>query len=110
MLFVLALVAALLWLPSPLDWILVGLAVVVDVGETVFLVRWSKRRRATVGVEMLVGRTALVVRACRPVGQVRIDGEIWQARCEAGAGEGDEVEVRAVEGLTLIVDPPPRRS
>jgi membrane protein implicated in regulation of membrane protease activity len=110
MLFVLALVAALLWLPSPLDWILVGLAVVVDVGETVFLVHWSKRRRATVGVETLVGRRAVVVRACRPVGQVRIDGELWRARCEAGADEGEEVEVRAVETLTLLVEPYPHRA
>lgn len=104
MLFVLALVAALLWLPSPLDWVLVGLAVVFEIGETIFFVRWSKRRKASVGVETLAGRTAVVVRSCLPDGLVRIDGELWQARCEAGAATGEEVVVAAVEGLTLLVE------
>ena len=40
-----------------------------------------------------------------PEGQVRVAGELWQARCEAGAGAGDEVVVREVDGLTLVVEP-----
>ena len=45
--------------------------------------------------------------ACRPTGQVRMNGELWEATCEAGADVGDETVVRAIDGLTLIVDPAP---
>jgi membrane protein implicated in regulation of membrane protease activity len=41
----------------------------------------------------------------RPDGQVRIDGEIWRARCERGCDAGATVVVRAVDGLTLEVEP-----
>jgi membrane protein implicated in regulation of membrane protease activity len=42
---------------------------------------------------------------------VRIQGEVWSARCDAGADAGDTVIVRSVEGLTLVVErtPPPDR-
>jgi membrane protein implicated in regulation of membrane protease activity len=103
MLLVLAFVAALLWLPSPLDWILVGVAAIVEIGETAFWFRWSRRRRAKVGVETLVGRQATVVLPCLPDGQVRLDGELWQARCEEGARTGEAVVVERVDGLTLRV-------
>jgi membrane-bound serine protease (ClpP class) len=60
-----------------------------------------------VGIETIVGRTAVVVLPCYPDGQVKLDGELWQARCEAGAGTGAGVVVREVDGLTLVVEPPP---
>ena len=37
-------------------------------------------------------------------GQVRIGGEIWQARCEAGADTGETVRVVGLNGLTLLVE------
>ena len=77
----------------------------IDVAETTFFVRWSKRRRATVGAETLVGRTAVVVRALTPRGQVKLDGEVWEARADDDLVPGDEVVVRAVEGLVLDVEP-----
>ena len=49
----------------------------------------------------------MVVLACRPTGQVRLNGELWEATCEAGADVGDETVVRAIDGLALIVDPAP---
>jgi membrane protein implicated in regulation of membrane protease activity len=39
-----------------------------------------------------------------PIGQVRVAGELWQARCAGGAGVGDEVVIRAIDGLTLVVE------
>jgi len=36
---------------------------------------------------------------------VRLVGELWQARCVPGADVGDEVIVRALDGLTLVVEP-----
>jgi membrane protein implicated in regulation of membrane protease activity len=37
--------------------------------------------------------------------QVRIQGELWGARCEAGADPGDTVRVVERDGLTLLVEP-----
>jgi membrane protein implicated in regulation of membrane protease activity len=75
----------------------------IEVGESFFWIWLSKRRRPSVGVETLVGEQATVVTPCRPSGQVRVQGELWQARCDEGADPGDEVQVEDVDGLTLIV-------
>jgi membrane-bound serine protease (ClpP class) len=104
-LFLIALLLALFVLPSPWGVVAVVVAGVVDIGETWLFIWWSKRRRATVGVETLVGRKGVAVRDLWPIGQVKIDGEIWEARCDGGCDSGTEVVVRSIDGLTLIVDP-----
>jgi membrane-bound serine protease (ClpP class) len=58
----------------------------------------------TVGVETLVGASAEVVTPLTPVGQVRIQGELWRARCETQAVAGERVRVRGIDGLTLLVE------
>ena len=73
---------------------------VLDVAETVVFLWWSKRRRSAVGAETLVGQTAVVATPT----QVRLAGELWTARAERQLVPGEEVTVRAVEGLTLVVD------
>jgi membrane-bound serine protease (ClpP class) len=75
------------------------------VGEAAFWVWVSKRRRVQVGAEALVGAVAEVVSECRPEGSVRVQGELWRARCEHGADAGERVRIRALDGLTLVVDP-----
>jgi len=67
--------------------------------------RTTKRHKKAVGAETLIGREAVVSEPCRPVGQVRLDGEIWEARCEAGASTGDRVRITGRNRLTLIVEP-----
>jgi membrane-bound serine protease (ClpP class) len=57
-----------------------------------------------VGAQTLVGKEAEVLAPCRPIGQVRIGGEIWQARCETGADAGEAVRVTGLDGLTLLVE------
>ena len=104
MLLVLAIVAAILWLPAPWGIVAVAAAAVVEALEAVALIWWSKRRKAQVGSETLVGSRAVAVTPLRPDGQVRVQGELWQARSEDGADAGDAVRVRAVEGLTLLVE------
>ena len=84
---------------------LIAAAAAVEVGESLFWIWFSKRKRAAVGAEALVGRTARVVRPCRPEGYVRLDGELWQARCADGADRGEDVRITALEGLTLVVEP-----
>ncbi len=105
MLTIVAVVLALTVLPAPWGWIAIVGAFAIDAAETAFFVRWSKRRRATVGAETLVGRTAVVVRALAPDGQVKLDGEVWQARASVDLLPGDEVVVTAVDGLVLAVEP-----
>ena len=75
----------------------------IEVGESFFWIWLSKRRRPSVGVETLLGAHATVMTPCRPLGQVRVQGELWQARCDEGADPGDEVQVASVDGLTLSV-------
>lgn len=105
MILVGAILLAIFWLPPPWGVVVVGAAAVVEIAETGFWIWLSKRRKAAVGMETLVGAEALVVAPCRPLGQVRVQGELWQARCNAGADVGARVTVQAVEGLTLVVEP-----
>jgi membrane protein implicated in regulation of membrane protease activity len=104
-LFVIGLLLALFVLPSPWGLVAVGVGAALDLAETGFFLWWSRRRRATVGVQSLVGRTAVAIGELRPEGQVRVDGEIWRARCERGCDAGSAVVIRAVADLTLEVDP-----
>jgi membrane-bound serine protease (ClpP class) len=36
---------------------------------------------------------------------VRLQGELWRARCAEGADAGEQVRVVALDGLTLLVEP-----
>jgi membrane-bound serine protease (ClpP class) len=100
-----ALALAFLVLPSPWGIVAVGAGAIVEVGEAVVLWRLSHRRAPATGLESLLGAEATVASACRPFGQVRIRGELWQARCDHGADEGDTVRIREVDGLQLVVEP-----
>ena len=91
-LLVVAIVLAIFVLDEPWTWIAVLAGATWELAETTLIVRWSKGGRAVVGAEALVGQRALVAAECRPSGQVRVGGELWQARCEPGADVGDEVD------------------
>jgi membrane protein implicated in regulation of membrane protease activity len=71
----------------------------LDIGESFAFLRWSRRRKSPVGAEALVGQTAVVVTTT----QVRVAGELWAARSDDPLRIGGEVEVTAVDGLTLSV-------
>jgi membrane-bound serine protease (ClpP class) len=94
-----AILLAVFVLPAPWGIVLVAGALVLEVGEAWFWWKLSHRRRPAVGVESLVGMRATAVMP----GQVRVAGELWQARGAEDAEPGDVVEVVAVEGLTLVV-------
>jgi len=103
-LFVVAVILAVFVIPQPWGLVLVGVAAVVEIGETFFWIWLSQRRRAKVGAETLIGAVAEVVSACRPDGQVRVQGELWRARCDEGADRGETVRVVDRDGLTLRVE------
>jgi membrane-bound serine protease (ClpP class) len=77
----------------------------VEIAETAFWIRLSRRRRIQVGPEALIGAHGEAVTPCRPEGRVRVGGELWQARCEAGVEAGDPIRVVGREALTLVVEP-----
>jgi membrane protein implicated in regulation of membrane protease activity len=104
MLFVIAVILAVFVVPSPWGIVLVGVAAMVEIGETFFWIWLSQRHRVKMGAETLIGARAEVVTPCRPEGQVRIQGELWRARCDGGADPGDSVRVVERSGLTLFIE------
>jgi membrane protein implicated in regulation of membrane protease activity len=93
-----------LFVPWPWNLIVLILGIVGEVGEIVYGRRIAKRWRPRTGAESMVGLEAEVASPCRPRGQVRILGELWEAMCEGGAEAGDLVRVTDVDGLRLVVE------
>lgn len=82
----------------------IGAAAVLEVVETFISLRIARRfGPARVGPER-IGETGRVVQPCRPLGTIRVRGEVWQARCEAGADVDERVLVTGREGLVLTVE------
>lgn len=106
MLIVLALILLLL-LPSPWNVVAFVIALICGVGEIAYWHRTVKGRAVRAGAETLIGATGVAISDCRPDGQVKLDGAIWEARCEAGAGRGQSVRVIARSDLVLDVEPVP---
>ena len=106
MLVLLALVVLIL---VGLPWGLVALvvALALEVLEYLAWKRFLRRYRLRSGPETIVGSKATVVEDCAPVGQVRMLGELWRARCEEPVAAGEEVRITAVDGLTLDVERQP---
>ena len=100
-----ALVLGLVFFEGTARWLIILAGLLVELTEATFMFRMSRRKRPAVGPEALIGRVAVAAGACAPDGQVRIDGEIWQARCAAGCHAGQLVRIVAVDGLTLTVEP-----
>ena len=105
MALVVALLLAFFVLDAPWSVLVVVGALVLEVGEIVFWFWYSRRRNVQVGAETLIGLPGVVITACRPLGQVRVGGEIWAARCESGADIGTAVRVEGRADLTLVVRP-----
>ena len=104
MVLIIAIILALL-LPSPANIVVLILGVIGEVGEIIWGRRLAKRWRPKTGPEAMIGQPAEVVADCRPMGQVRVHGELWEARCAAGADVGETVTIRELDGLTLVVEP-----
>jgi membrane-bound serine protease (ClpP class) len=102
---IITLILALLFLPYPWNVIAIAAAAVWEVCFAVVGIRWSRRRRSQVGVQNLVGKLGEATTALAPRGQVKINGEIWEAKASSLARTGDTVRVIRVDGLMLEVEP-----
>jgi membrane protein implicated in regulation of membrane protease activity len=104
-LLLLSILLAVFVLPSPWGIVAVGVGACLEIAETGLFLWWSQKRKAAVGVEALVGKKGVTVSDLWPEGQVKVLGEIWNARCDGGCDVGTAVVVRGVDGLTLEVEP-----
>jgi membrane protein implicated in regulation of membrane protease activity len=82
----------------------IGLAVVVEVSETLFTFWWSRHAPPKVGPETLVGTIGRVVEDLRPVGRVRVRGEVWRAKSHGEIEAGARIRVTGRDRLTLDVE------
>lgn len=105
MILIAAILLALYVVDRPWEVILIAVAACIEVAQTTFWLWWTKRRRPQVGAETLIDALGTVVEDCAPTGLVRVQGELWRAHCVAGARAGERVRVRALEGLSLEVEP-----
>jgi membrane protein implicated in regulation of membrane protease activity len=95
----------LIFLPSPWN---VGAAIVSLLLFVLEVGYWHRRvrgRKVQTGVENLVGATGKVTTPLSPIGQIRVHGELWEARSPTPLDPGARVRVVAVDGLTLEVSP-----
>jgi membrane-bound serine protease (ClpP class) len=102
--FLVLTLVVLLFLPSP--WNLVG-ALATGTLFAFEVAYWHRRmqsRKVQTGVEDLVGSVGEVVEPLMPFGQIRVLGELWQARAPTEIPRGTPVRVKRVKGLTLEVE------
>src|SRR5262249_7142471 len=104
MVLLIAILLAAFLLPTPWNIVVVLLALLWELLTAAVGLWYARRGHAQVGAETLVGKAAQVITRCAPLGQVKLGGEIWAARCDGTAEVGETVRVRSVEGLTLVVD------
>ena len=104
MIFLVGVALAIFVVPFPWNIPILVLFALIEIAETLGSWAWSRRGEPKVGIETLRGQIGRVVTDCRPNGTVRIKGEIWRARCEAGASMGTRVRVVGREELVLLVE------
>lgn len=62
------------------------------------------RRRAVSGMEEMVGSLGVVLEDFQGTGNVRAHSEIWRACSQTALKRGQAVRIKALDGLTLIVE------
>ena len=88
-----------------------ALGVAVPLGVIVVvllrLVIAAKMRKAVTGEAGMVDAVGVATTELGPSGQVFVHGELWEARARQPIPKGARVQVREVDGLTLVVEPAP---
>ena len=105
-------IGALTLVDGPIPELRVHLATALSAGLafgliTVFLLRLAlraKRSKVRIGADAMIGQIAVVTQPLAPSGQVMVNGELWQAESAAPAAKGEQVRVRGLRDLTLLVE------
>jgi len=86
-----------------------ALAVSIPLGLiTVFLMNIAlraRRNKIVTGVQGLIGETGIAQTSLSPAGKVFVHGELWDAVSSSPVSAGQQVVVRKVNDLRLLVDP-----
>jgi membrane-bound serine protease (ClpP class) len=89
-----------------ISWQVVG-GVSLAAASLLLLLMWmlarSQRRPVMTGQEEMIGSRARVVDWHGQEGHVHVRGEVWRAYGPPGLAPGQEVKVKAIEGLTVEV-------
>lgn len=91
-----------------IDWRLIALMAIVNLGVVFTVINMAmraRRRRVTTGHEALLGAKGIALEAIQAgqVGQVQIQGEIWQAQSDIDLAYAQPIHVVRVEGLVVFV-------
>jgi len=105
-------IGALTLVDGPIPELRVHLATALSAGVafgliTIFLLRLALRARRSkvrMGGDAMIGQIAVVTQPLAPTGQVRVNGELWQAESATPAVLGEQVRVRGLRDLTLLVE------
>jgi membrane-bound serine protease (ClpP class) len=105
-------IGALTLVDAPIPELRVHLATALSTGLafgliTVFLLRLAlkaRRAKSRMGGDAMIGQIAVVTQQLAPSGQVMVNGELWQAESAVPAAPGDQVRVRGLRDLTLLVE------
>lgn len=108
-------IGSLMLFRSPNPAMRVSLGAIIGVTVLAVLLVWAvtfvvvrdRARQVRTGVEGMMGERGVVRRALDPRGKVFLHGEYWNAVADAPIEVGREVEVLAVDGMTLRVQVPP---
>lgn len=77
-------------------------------GLSYWLITRSMRKPVTTGAESLIGTKAEVVSRLSPDNPakylVRAEGELWTAHCAKSLRPGEQVNIAAVDGISLVVE------
>lgn len=91
-----------------ISWQVIVFIVMLTVAFFVFAIGMAvkaQRRKPTTGAEGIIGEIGDVITDLRPIGQIRIHGELWSAESSDGSviPRGTKVEVTRVSNLKLFV-------
>lgn len=90
--------------------------IVVTVISFIVCIIWIKpmvdaRRMGKIqptNADRVIGHEGVVIKTIDPVagkGQIKVDGQIWSAKCEVSVEEGKKVRVLSLEGVKAVVEP-----
>ena len=87
-------------------WTALGVSIPLGL-ITVFLMALAiqaRRNKVQTGIQGLIGEIGVAQTELTPSGKVFVHGELWDARAAAEVHAGQQVRVRAVQGLQLEVE------
>ena len=104
----LVIVGLFILLPWPIA-LPIALAVAALTGAVMQAGARALRQPPVTGAASLIGSVAVTVTNLDPDGLVRIEGELWHGDSPEPVAKGQQVQVDAVEGLTVRVKAYPRQ-